>query len=282
MEKGKLTSTGADGIYRISVPPSLHPEVGRDSYPRVTFRRDVAIAEADAEEWERVEFLSPGHPLIQAALRRMRGKVFAPGFTSRVSYRKVPADQSAGMLFTYAARFVDGRGETIEERFEVVFVGLDAQVSRDPDADLRRFVHPASFRGNPNLTEQEVADVLPRFQAAFEQARERAWAEAQQRQEARVQQLVQQQERIAEDALMRLGLWKHASEDRLRQRFDAGQVQQYDLFGQVSRRLQQFRKEQELLLKQEETRREEIRAMKRVRADSIDAIGALVLIPVEE
>jgi superfamily II DNA or RNA helicase len=282
MEKGKLTSTGEKDIYRVSVPPSLQPEVGRDSYPRATFRRDVAIAEADAEEWERVEFLSPGHPLIQAALRRMRGKVFAPGFTSRVSYCKVPADQSAGLLFTYAARFVDGRGETIEERFEVVFVGLDAQVSRDPDADLRRFVHPAPFNGNPNLTEQEVADVLPRFQAAFGQARERAWTEAQQRQEARVQQLVQQQERIAEDALMRLGLWKHASEDRLRQRFDAGQVQQYDLFGQVSRRLQQFRKEQEVLLKQEETRREEIRAMKRVRADSIDAIGALVLIPVEE
>jgi hypothetical protein len=45
--------------------------------------------------------------------------------------------------------------------------------------------------------------------------------------------------------------------------------------------LQQFRKEQEVLLKQEETRREEIRAMKRVRADSIDAIGALVLLPTE-
>jgi hypothetical protein len=194
----------------------------------------------------------------------------------------VSADQPAGIFFTYAARFVDGRGETIEERFEVVFVALDGTVSHDPEADLRRFVQPTPFSGNPNLTEQEGTTVLPRFQAAFADACAAAGPEVEQRQQARVVELVQQQERIAEDALMRLGLWKHASEERLRQRFDAGQVQQYDLFGQVSRRLQQFRKEQELLLKQEETRREEIRAMKQVRSDSIDAIGALVIIPEEE
>lgn len=59
------------------------------------------------------------------------------------------------------------------------------------------------------------------------------------------------------------------------------QVQQLDLFGVVSRRLRQFQKEQEILLRQKESRRQEIRAMKRVQAESLDEIGALVLLPVE-
>jgi superfamily II DNA or RNA helicase len=300
IENGKLEPTNEAGVFRVVVPASLQAEVNRDAYPRATFRRDIAVAEelrpeAPPEAWsgpglvegpvegdregaQRVEFLSPGHPLVRAALRRMRGKVFSPGFHSRVSYRKVPRDIEGGFLFTYAMRFVDGRGEAIEERFETVFVGLDGQVSRDPEADLRRFTHRPPVR-NPNVTPREQENVLPRFKAAFETACERAKREVQRRQQIRVQQLMEQQDRIAEDALIRLGRWKQASEERLRHRFsDMPQVQQYDLFGVVSGRLQRFRKEQEQLLKQEEQRRQAIRAMKRVRGDAIDAIGALVLI----
>lgn len=94
-----------------------------------------------------------------------------------------------------------------------------------------------------------------------------------------MQRLAEQQEQMAEEALLRLGRWQQASEERLRRRFDDMQgVQQYDLFGVVSRRLAQFRKEQELLLKQEQQRRAEIRAMKKVRGEAVDLIGALVLI----
>ncbi len=96
----------------------------------------------------------------------------------------------------------------------------------------------------------------------------------------RVQQLMDRQDRISEEALIRLGRWKQASEERMRQRFsDMHGVQQYDLFGVVSRRLQQFRKAQGQLLQQEEQRRNEIRAMKKVRGDVIDPIGVLALIP---
>ncbi len=237
------------------------------------------MSEEDREDAQRVEFLSPGHPLVRAALRRMRGQVFAPAFHSRLSYRTLPRGAEGGFLFTYALRFVDSRGEAIEERFETVFVGLDGQVSHDPEADLKRFAHRPEVR-NPNVTPHEEENVLPRVETAFEIARERAELEVRRRQQDRVQQLMEQQDRIAEDALIRLGRWKHASEERLRHRFsDMPQVQQYDLFGVVSRRLERFRKEQEQLLKQEEQRRQEIRAMKRVRGDAIDAIGALVLIP---
>ena len=95
----------------------------------------------------------------------------------------------------------------------------------------------------------------------------------------RSQGLSEQQDSIAEEALIRLGRWKQASEERLRRRLDAVGLQQYDLFGVVSRRLQRFRKEQELLLKQENERRHEIRAMKKVRGEAIDPICALLLIP---
>lgn len=280
VERGKIEPAGEEGVYRVVVPAGLRGEVNdRDVYPRATFRRDIAVAEEDREDAQRVEFLSPGHPLVRAALRRMRGKVFAPGFQSRVSYRKLPRGAEAGFLFTYAMRFVDGRGETIEERFETVFVGLDGRVSQDPQADLLRFTRPQPA-ADPNLTPHEEEQVLPRFKAAFDDAREKADREAERRQGARATHLMQGQDRIAEEALIRLGRWKQASEERLRHRFaDVGQAQQYDLFGVVGRRLAQFRKEQEGLLKQEEHRRSEIRAMKQVRGDAIDPIGALVLIP---
>lgn len=85
--------------------------------------------------------------------------------------------------------------------------------------------------------------MLPRFKASFESARERAEKEARNRQQLRVQDLREQQDKISEDALIRLGRWKQASEERLRRRLDELGVQQYDLFGVVSRRLQRFRKE---------------------------------------
>jgi hypothetical protein len=208
----------------------------------------------------------------------MRGKVYDSAFHSRLSYRKVPDTNKGGFLFTYALRFIDGRGETIEERFEVIFVSLAGQVSQGPETDLRRFARPEPVT-NPNLTEQEEETILPQFRAAFASARQQADLEAQYRQQLRVQQLMEQQDRISEEALIRLGRWKQASEARMRQRYqDMQGVQQYDLFGVVSRRLQQFRKAQEQLLQQEEERRNEIRSMKKVRGDAIDPIGALVLV----
>ena len=85
---------------------------------------------------------------------------------------------------------------------------------------------------------------------------------------------------IADNALMRLGAWKYASEQRLNQRFaDVQTRQQLDLFGERQRRIRQFDKEQKNLLTDEQRRHQEIRAMEQVRGDSIDAIGALVLIP---
>jgi ERCC4-related helicase len=279
LERGRLEPLAEKDIFRVTVPDSLRNEVDREIYPRATFRRDIAVAEEDMEANKRVEFLSPGHPLVQAALRRVRGKLYAPGFQSRLSYRKVPANSKAGYLFTYAMRYLDGRGETIDEHFEVIFARLDGTISHDSVADLRRFTEKERV-ADPNLTPQEEAIKLPVYKSGFERALELANTEAGRRQRERVEILENQQEQIAEDALVRLGRWRQATDERLHRRFDEfGYVQQFDLFGVVSRRLQQFRREQEKLVKQEDERRAEIRLMKKVRGDAVDLIGALVVIP---
>ncbi len=278
-EQGLVEPTGTPDIFRIVVPKSLRGEVGAEGYPQATFRRDIAIADAEQGGATRVEFLSPGHPLVRAALRRMRGRLYVPGFASRLSYRKVPADATPGYLFTYVMRFIDGRGEMLEERFEPVFVALNDAVSADPTADLARLVTSDASVTNPNLTAAEEHDLLPRFQAGFLAAQGMALTEARRRQQVRRAELSSHQERVADEALMRLGRWTAASEQRVQQRFDdlRGGVQ-LDIFGAVSRRLQHFRREQEELLAQQEARRTEIRAMRQVRGEAIDAIGALVLV----
>lgn len=279
MEKGQVEPTGEEGIVRVTIPPVLRPELGGLSQiARATFRRDIAVAEKDNQQ--RAEFLSPGHPLVQAALRRMRGKVYAADFKSRLSVRRVAADQTPGFLFTFAMRFLDGRGEAIEERFEPVFVALNGPTSADSLADQRRFKLPS--QGNPTAAETE--QIKNRYPADFARAQADAWAEARRRQQARVTELARQQEHIAEEAFERLGIWEYASMQRLEQRkAEAGlaQATQMDLFGVVSRRLGRFRQEQEQLLRQKEKRRDEIRAMKQVKMDALDIIGALLLLPAQ-
>lgn len=287
---GEILPTREEGIWEVRVPRPLQRAlrdsrgIPIESYSRTTFQRTLAIAEAERDSARRAEFLSPGHPLVQAALRHMRGLAFQPGFPSRIAYRRTAQGSTPGFLFTYAARFVDGRGETIEERFEVIFLGLDGQAGQDSDADLRLFAEKRPFG---NLSPREEMLVLPRFRAAFEMVRSAAEREMHRRQEARCAQLGVSQGEIVEQALINLGEWKAASEHQLRVRFANRHSQQHanyvqpqlDLTGEQRRRDTLFRKEQEKLLQQADYRLREIRAMQTVRGESVDAIGALVLIP---
>lgn len=289
VEGGRLDPAGAEGVYQVIVPPRLRKELGgRERYLRATFDRQLAVAEGDLADDQRVEFLSPGHPLVRAALRHMRGQMYSASFTSRLSYRKEPAGAAEGFFFTYAMRFVDGRGETIEERFEPVFVPLDGSLSRDPEADVRRFANPEQPQ-HPNLTPEEQTGRLPTFKAAFELAREAALREIERRRDERVRQLAEQQGQIAEEALQRLGVWRQASESRLasrtldaigpafQHRFDGGDDYQRQVRDR-ERKVRQFERERRELFDQHDQRIREIRALRDVRGDSIDPIGALLVI----
>jgi hypothetical protein len=275
----------------VDIPERLRREL-RDAYrqqveryPRATFQRQLAIQEAEREVQQRVEFLSPGHPLVQIALRYMRGRAFRADFPSRIAYRRTAAGSTPGYLFTYAARFVDGRGETLEERFEAVFVALDGTVSQDAEADLGLFTERQPFG---NLSAQEESEVLPRFQAAFEAAKSTAYAEMQHRCDERCLVLQRHQEKIIYDAIEKLGRWHATNEMQLRHRFKDllsvgnNPVQLPLETPEVRRRRTLLRKEQDKLDSQRQERRRDIEAMKEVRGESIDSIGALVLIPEAE
>jgi len=288
MDGGRIYRTREEDIWTIEVPPRLQRELKDaqghtiENYPRATFQRLLAIKEAEREVEQRVEFLSPGHPLVQAALRYMRGRAFDPGFPSRIAYRRTAIGSTPGYIFTYAVRFVDGRGETIEERFEAVFVALDGSISQHAEEDVRMFTERRAFG---NLSLEEESSLLPHFQAAFETAKSAAAQEMERRRDARSTELRERQRDISDKALMRLGVWKNASEEQLRRRFPdisgygRGGQMQLDLTGEQRRRETLFQREQDKLASRERERRLDIRAMESVRGEAIDAIGALVLIP---
>ena len=288
MNDGQLRPTREQDVWSVDIPERLRREL-RDAYrqqieryPRATFQRQLAIQEAEREVELRVEFLSPGHPLVQIALRYMRGRAFRADFPSRIAYRRTAAGSTPGYLFTYAARFVDGRGETLEERFEAIFVALDGTVGQDAEADLRLFTERQPFG---NLSAQEEREVLPRFQAAFESAKTTAHAEMQCRRDERCRELQRQQEKRIYDALEKLGRWHGANETQLQHRFKdlpvGNNVVQLplEISPEMRRRLTLLRKEQEKLESKRQERRRDIEAMKEVRGESIEAIGALMLIP---
>jgi ERCC4-related helicase len=286
---GKLQPTGEPGVWSVDVPGRLQRELkdvyGRmiERYPRATFQRQLAIQEAEQEVARPVEFLSPGHPLIQTALRYMRGCAFKADFASRIAYRRTVPDSTPGFIFTYAVRFVDGRGETIEERFEAIFVALNGTASQQPDEDMRLFTERTPFG---NLSAHEETEVLPHFKQAFAHAKEVAYQEMLRRRDTRCQELARYQSKIADEALERLGAWKQAYRQQLQYRFPDLQITGYnvqlrlDLDTPEDRRQRTlFNKEIEKLESKASERRRDISAMREVRGETIDAIGALVLIP---
>ena len=127
-------------MYRCKLGEQFRVATGVDELSRATFDRTIANAEANLPRAQRVHFLSPGHPVVMAALRRARSWVMLPGFASRVNYRRVGQGVDAAVLFTYGTRFLDGRGETVEERFDVVAVSATGAASMDAEADRTLFL----------------------------------------------------------------------------------------------------------------------------------------------
>ncbi len=126
--------------------------------------------------------------------------------------------------------------------------------------------------------------MLPVFRTTFESAKEAALKEMQHRRDQRCQELRRLQSRIADEAFVRLGRWLEACEAQLQRRFSdvsvgSNPVQLRLDTPDVRRRQTLLRKEQEKLQSKERERRRDIEAMREVRGETIDAIGALVLIP---
>jgi Helicase conserved C-terminal domain len=70
---GSITEVpGELGVYRVRPGEHLRVVTGVEELSRATFDRALATAEASLPRAQRVHFLSPGHPVVMAALRRAR------------------------------------------------------------------------------------------------------------------------------------------------------------------------------------------------------------------
>ena len=132
---GGKTEEIEPGIVRIEIPRRLRRLLDRDTVPRATYRREVAVGEAEEDRDDPAELLSPGHPLVEAVAQALREDSMDPRFQHRFD---VAADTSPALVCSFLARYGDAEGRTVEERLDAVAVEMDGTVSADPQADLAR------------------------------------------------------------------------------------------------------------------------------------------------
>jgi hypothetical protein len=174
--------------------------LGRVTIERATFARGIAVARQDEDE-NAPEFLSPGHPLVEAALRRLRDEAADPAFVHRFD---VEVGSPESLVCSFLLRFVDGDGRTVEERLDAVDVGLTGSTSGSPEEDLVRLGLDAPGSGmNPDR------DAIERWRASYPVLVDAARAEAERRAELRRRELVELATRLREEELEALAVWRY-------------------------------------------------------------------------
>ena len=196
---GSVTQLG-EGLVRVSVPARLRRELERQSIERATFQRLLAVTGQDEEAQDAPEFLSPGHPLVEAPLRRLRDEASDPAFVHRFD---VEVGEPEGLVMSFIARFVDGDGRTVDERLLAVEVGPTDAASRDPDADLRRL--GLNSLGNPGRPDPRL---VTRWQERFPAVVEIGRQEAERRSEAHRQQLIEYAREMRDQEIGVLEVWR--------------------------------------------------------------------------
>lgn len=205
-EGGAFTEVEPD-VYRVDVPARLRTILGRDVIERATFKREVALAGQDEESDRAPEFLSPGHPLVEATLRHLRDEATDHKFPHRFDVAVGPTE---GLILSFALRFVDGDGRTVAEMLEAIEVGLDGEVSEDFEADMERLGLWAP--GNGSLPDRERIEVWKR---EFERLHEAGLREAERRAQDHRDDLVFTAQELREEALEVLAVWKGEQKKRL-------------------------------------------------------------------
>jgi superfamily II DNA or RNA helicase len=204
-DDGGALDVGTDGIVRVRVPERLRGELGRATIDRATFRRDVAVAGQD-DETAAPEFLSPAHPLVESVLRRLRDEAADPTFPHRFD---VAASDEEALVYSFAVRFVDGDGRTVEERLDAVAVDAKGAAGTDAKVDLARL--GVASPGDGRRPDPAAVD---RWRSRHAELAEVARAEAERRAEARRTELSEIARRLWEEELEVLILWR--SEQRAR------------------------------------------------------------------
>jgi superfamily II DNA or RNA helicase len=266
---GQVSPIGQDGVVSVDVPARLRHQVGCARIERATFRRSVALADIGDDgsgDSERTpEFLSPAHPLVEATVRHLREEASDPAFRHRFD---VQVGTPEGLVCSFAVRFVDGDGRTLEEDLTAVEVSLDATPSQDATADLRRLGLDAQAA---NSARPDPASI-DRWQAAYPSLAEAAKGEATRRATARQAELVEVGLDLQSQEVEVLALW-HSEQATRVDRLIFGTARQITLEESVLH-TEEMRK----LDAEHAARRAALRDRSTVRLASVEPIGGRLIV----
>lgn len=140
-------------IFQLDVPDVLTGGRVESEYDRVTFTQEVAV-----DHEEDVDFIALDHPLVENIVEFCRTSDEFGGQTAV----KVGAEtmETPGLLCNFQLRYISGRGETVTERTEQIYVMPGGMVTTD-NIDLAGGVPPEEVDSFGNVQEiTEVADTL--------------------------------------------------------------------------------------------------------------------------
>ena len=274
-----FSETGEERVYRITVPLRYRGPNVESVYPRATFGRSIAVKHS-AEE---LEYITPLHPLVQAAATEARRRLLQVypderGLPPRrLAARRVPAGEPLSAVFTFLGT-VSGGGGLLEECLLTVRLTPELKTVDDGEAALQ-WLDPACTPGEvPGRTLSRLFEAV--FPRMAERAQEAAGQMIQKRAEAlrenrakQAQLLEQDLERDVSDRLAEI------EEEARRARTDqeSGQVRLFAQDGAVPRG-SQARKA--AVTAQAEERRNELKLF-----DAVDPpasprpLGVLFLVP---
>ena len=253
------------GVFRVRIPARLRNTQRRDEIERATFHRDLAVAGQDETDALALEFLSPAHPLVEAVLRKLRDDATNPSFVHRFD---VSAGDPEGLVLSFALRFVDGEGRTVDERLEAVEVSLDGRVSTDPAADLSRL--GIDEPGSAVLPDR---DAIGAWQEEFERLSVPARAECERRADKRRLELEALGRELLEEELANLALWRAIEEKRIETLTLGTSVQVSFESGQ------EYHERMGRLDEEYEARRALLRDRSDVRLTGLELIGGRLIVP---
>lgn len=253
------------GVFRVRIPARLRDAQRRQEIERATFRRDLAVAGQDEKDAHAQEFLSPAHPLVESVLRRLRDDATNPSFIHRFD---VSAGHPDGLVLSFALRFVDGEGRTVDERLEAVEVSLDGDVSHSLEADLHRLgIDEAGASVIPDRA------AIGRWQKAFVRLAAQARDEAERRAGKRRSELEDLGRGLREDELANLALWRRLEEQRI-------ETLTLGTSAQVSFETgQEYEERMSRLDDEYEARRALVRDRSEVRLVGLELIGGRLIVP---
>lgn len=264
---GRIEPVG-DGVVRIDIPRRLQRLLDRPVVSRATYRRDIAVREADEDRADPAELLSPGHPLVEAVAQALREESLDQSFIHRFD---VAADSDPALILSFIARYGDAEGRTVEERLEAVAVGIGGAASDDPESDLVRL----ALDGQPgDLGPRAIPDAaaIPAWQDRYPVLLATARDEAERRAAEHVLELTDAARRIHDEELAALALWRRDAEEGI-------EVDTLGLGGAITLEAgAEYETRREQLAAAYQRRVDALRDQSTIELVSVDLIGGLLLV----